>query len=223
MCQTLFVARRQVLVEGLTDYMLLSVLNERLKADRKPALDDDIVLLPMGGTTNLAPLGSLLIGHDVEVAILLDSDKAGDSAIKKLRNVIADVDSRCVRISDALDDAGVEELEQMMPEEYYLGAVKRAYPGEELTFSTDEQSIANVVDRVDAFLKRKGHVKLEKWRPIQQVIADINAGSEDVPAALIEAASAVLSRLNAVFASDEASSSPRGAAMTRLEDRGGQS
>lgn len=203
-CQTLFVARRQVLVEGLTDYMLLSILNERLKAGGKPALDHDIVLLPMGGTTNLAPLGSLLIGHDVEVAILLDSDKAGDSAIKKLRNVIADVDSRCIRISDAVDDDGVEELEQMMPEAYYLDAVKRAYPDVTFTFRKDEQGIANVVDRVDAFLKRKGHGKLEKWRPIQQVIADINAGSEDVPAALIEAASAVLARLNAVFAPDEA-------------------
>jgi len=202
-CQTLFVARRQVLVEGLTDYMLLSVLNERLKAEGKPALEDDIVLLPMGGTTNLAPLGSLLIGHDVEVAILLDSDHAGESAIKKLRNVIADVDSRCVRISDAVDDDGVEELEQMMPEAYYLDAVKRAYPDVKFTFNKEEQGIANVVDRVDAFLKRKGHGKLEKWRPIQQVIADINAGSEDVPATLIEAASAVLSRLNAVFAPDE--------------------
>lgn len=204
-CQTLFVARRQVLVEGLTDYMLLSVLNERLKAEGKPALGDDIVLLPMGGTTNLAPLGSLLIGHDVEVAILLDSDHASESAIKKLRNVIADVDSRCVRISDAVDDDGVEELEQMMPEEYYLDAVKRAYPDVKFTFNKDERGIENVVDRVDFYLKRKGHGKLEKWRPIQQVIADINGGSKDVPTTLIEAASAVLSRLNAVFASDTSS------------------
>lgn len=202
-CQTLFVARRQVLVEGLTDYMLLSVLNERLKADGKPALEDDIVLLPMGGTTNLAPLGSLLIGHDVEVAILLDSDKAGESAIKKLRNVIADVDSRCVRISDALDDNNVEELEQLMPAEYYLGAVQRAYPDVKFTFNKEEQGIANIVDRVDAFLKRKGHGKLEKWRPIQKVIADINGGDGTVPATLFDAASAVLTRLNAVFAADE--------------------
>lgn len=198
-CQTLFVARRQVLVEGLTDYMLLSVLNERLKAEGKPALADDIVLLPMGGTTNLAPLGSLLIGHDVEVAILLDSDQAGESAIKKLRNVIADVDSRCVRISDALNDDRVEELEQMMPEEYYLDAVKRAYPDVKFTFNKDEQGIANVVDRVDASLKRKGHGKLEKWRPIQQVVADINSGSPDVPDKLFAAASIVLAKLNAVF------------------------
>jgi len=202
-CQTLFVARRQVLVEGLTDYMLLSVLNERLKADGKPALEDDIVLLPMGGTTNLAPLGSLLIGHDVEVAILLDSDKAGESAIKKLRNVIADVDSRCVRISDALEDDNVEELEQLMPAEYYLGAVQRAYPDVKFTFNKEEQGIANVVDRVDAFLKRMGHGKLEKWRPIQKVVADINGGAGAVPTALCDAASAVLARLNAVFADDK--------------------
>jgi predicted ATP-dependent endonuclease of OLD family len=201
-CQTLFVARRQVLVEGLTDYMLLSVLNERLKAEGKPALDDDIVLLPMGGTTKLAPLASLLAGHDVEVAILLDSDQAGQSAIKKLSSVIADVDSRCVHLSDAVDDDDVEELEQMMPKEYYLEAVKRSYPDVEMEFNASEEKIVNIADRVEVMLKRKGHGKLEKWRPIQQIIADINAGSESVPPTLVDAASAVLTRINSVFADD---------------------
>jgi hypothetical protein len=198
-CQTLFVARRQVLVEGLTDYMLLSVLNERLRADGKPALGDDIVLLPMGGTTNLAPLGSLLAGHNVELAILLDSDTGGDSAIKKLRSVIADVDSRCVQIADAMNDMNVRELEQLMPEDYYIEALKRAYPGEAFDFVATEQAIPNVVDRVEAWLKRNAKPKLEKWRPIQQVVADINAGSPKVPVELYAAASTVLAKLNAVF------------------------
>jgi predicted ATP-dependent endonuclease of OLD family len=198
-CQTLFVARRQVLVEGLTDYMLLSVLNERLRADGKPALGDEIVLLPMGGTTNLAPLGSLLAGHNVELAILLDSDTGGDSAIKKLRSVIADVDSRCVQIADAMNDMNVRELEQLMPEGYYIEALKRAYSGEAFDFVATEQAIPNVVDRVEAWLKRNAKPKLEKWRPIQQVVADINAGSPRVPDKLYAAASTVLAKLNAVF------------------------
>lgn len=198
-CQTMFLARRQVLVEGLTDYMLLSVLNERLRAAGKPALGDDIVLLPMGGTTNLAPLGSLLAGHNIELAILLDSDSGGESAIKKLRSVIADVDSRCVQIADAMNDKNVQELEQMMPEDYYIDALKRAYPGEEFDFDATERATSNIVDRVEAWLKRKSKPKLEKWRPIQQVVADINAGDAKVPDALYSAASIVLAKLNAVF------------------------
>lgn len=199
-CQALFVARRQVLVEGLTDYMLLSVLNERLKAAGKPALATDIVLVPMGGTTNLAPLASMLAGHDVELAILLDDDKGKDTATKKLKAIIADSDSRCVLISDALANPSIQELEQMMPEAYYLDALKRAYPDAAFDFNVAEAAIANIVDRVEAWLKRKGMSKLEKWRPIQQVVADINAGAATVPAALVDAASAVLSKRNMVFA-----------------------
>lgn len=198
-CQALFVARRQVLVEGLTDYMLLSVLNERLKAEGKPALATDIVLVPMGGTTNLAPLASMLAGHEVELAILLDNDKGKDTATKKLKAIIADADSRCVLISDAVATPGIQELEQLMPESYYLDALKRAYPGTSFDFSEEEEAIANIVDRVEAWLKRNGLPKLEKWRPIQQVVADINTGNAAVPQALFDAASAVLAKLNGVF------------------------
>lgn len=199
-CQALFVARRQVMVEGLTDYMLLSVLNEKLKAAGKPALAPDIVLLPMGGTTNLAPLASMLAGHDIELAILLDNDKGKDIATKKLKSIIADSDSRCVIISDALGDAGVEEIEQLLPETYYMDALKRAYPGAEFDFNAEEAAIKNVVDRVEAWLRRMGLPKLEKWRPIQLVVADLNSGSASVPTSLLDGASTVLTKLNAVFA-----------------------
>ena len=198
-CQTLFVGRRQVLVEGLTDYMLLSVLNEQLKALGRPALDEDIVLLPMGGTTNLAPLASLLAGHDVELAMLLDSDPAGLSATKKLKAVIADVDSRCVRISEATNNPAIEELEQLIPEDYYLDALARAYPKLKFDFNKEEKAIANIVDRVQALLTRIGEGKFAKWRPIRQVVADVGAGSSKVPTELLDSASAVLQKLNAVF------------------------
>jgi len=198
-CQALFVARRQVLVEGLTDYMLLSVLNERLRAAGKPSLDTDIVMLPMGGTTNLAPLASLLAGHDIELVILLDNDKGKDTAIKKLKAIMPDAESRCVLISDAVGNADVQELEQLMPESYYLDALKRAYPGIPFDFDVIELAIPNVVDRVEAWLKRSGMPKLQKWRPIQHIVTDINIGSTTVPEMLLSTGSAVLSKLNLVF------------------------
>lgn len=101
-------------------------------------------------------------------------------------------------------DAANREPMQIAPDAPIGDAVHLMleYPDVKFTSNKDEQGMANVVDRVDACLKRKGHGKLEEWRPIQQVIADINAGQENVPAALIEAASAVLSPLNAVFDPD---------------------
>lgn len=102
-------------------------------------------------------------------------------------------------IADAMNDLNVRELEQLMPEDYYIESLKRAYPGEAFDFDTTEQAIPNVVNRVEAWLKRNAKPKLEKWRPIQQVVADINAGSPKVPDKLYAAASTVLAKLNAVF------------------------
>ena len=97
-CQSLFLSRKQVIVEGPTDYMLFSVLNDRLRETGK-GLDPNIILIPMGGTANLGPLASMLIGHDIQVAILLDSDPAGVSAMKAAKS-LADIDSRCVMVGD---------------------------------------------------------------------------------------------------------------------------
>jgi hypothetical protein len=214
-CQTLFLSRKQVLVEGLTDYMLLGVINEHLRCQDRPALDDDVVLIPMGGTTNLAPLASMLVGHNVDVAILLDSDKAGDRAIEKLRNVIGDIDARCVRIADAVGDQDTEEMEQLFPEDYYLSSVARAYPDVKLQFSSKEKKITNVVDRVKAFFDRKGLGRFEKWRPIEQVVRDIGQGADGVPSELFDSASKVLTACNAALGTVSAAEASTGNDTTK--------
>ncbi len=152
-CQSLFISRKQVMVEGPTDYSLLYALNQRLKAQGK-GLDDDIILIPMGGTSNLAPLASMLIGHDIEIAILLDSDPAGIGSIKKIRKHLADIDERCVLVSQVTGNPSINELEDLVPEQYYLDAVCRAYPDVKLTFTKEEGEITPVVDRINSFFEK---------------------------------------------------------------------
>ena len=199
-CQTLFVAKRQVLVEGLTDYMLLGVLNHKLKHRGNPGLPEGVVLIPMGGTTNLAPLASMLAGHDVELAILLDHDRAADSALKKLRDIIPDVDTRVLRTRDFVSGKTPEELEELIPADYYLDAVGRAYGKVQLDFTADENRIGNTVDRIQALFDRKGLGKFEKWRPIEVIISDLNSREDAVPKGLFEVADAIFQRIAKVFA-----------------------
>ena len=196
-CQTLFIAKKQVMVEGLTDYMLLSALNERARANGK-GLRGDAVMLPMGGTTNLAPLASMLVGHNVELAIFLDSDPAGIGAMKKLRHLLTDLDQRCVLARQFATTPDGQELEDLIPEDYYLEAVKEAY-GIELAFDVKERAIKSVVDRCEAFLKRVGRGNFEKWRPIQMIVRDIAAGSSVVPAVLHATAQRIFARFNQIL------------------------
>jgi len=197
-CQSLFLSRKQVMVEGPTDYVLFSVLNLRLK-EKGTALDDDIILIPMGGTSNLGPLASMLIGHDIQIAILLDSDPAGIGAMKKLRKSLAEIDSRCIMITEFTTDTDAKEMEDLIPQGYYLDAVRRAYPEIKLDFNAEEKKIVNIVDRLCKFFGRGNLGKFEKWRPIQQIVHDLNAESGTVPKELFEIAENVFAKLNTIF------------------------
>ena len=197
-CQSLFIARKQVMVEGMTDYMLLCVLNQQLKEQGK-GLNEDIILIPMGGTTNLAPLSSMLIGHDIQLGILLDSDPAGLGSMQKIRKLLADVDKRCVLVSQVCERPDVSELEDMIPEKYYLDAFARAYLQVKLSFNSEEKAIPQIVDRIAVFFKRNNIGKFEKWRPIREIIQDVNSKEEKVPAELYEVAEKVFVAFNDIL------------------------
>lgn len=199
LCQTLFLAKKQVLVEGSTDYMLLSALNIRLRADNKASLARDIVMLPMGGTTNLAPLASMLAGHSIELAFLLDSDPAADSAIKRLKKVIADVDNRIIKTSELLKGQTAEELEELIPEDYYLDAVVQSSLISKVAFNADEQKITSRVDRLKAYFSRNNLGEFEKWRPILAIVEDIHANDHKLPTELLDIASIIFERMNAIL------------------------
>jgi predicted ATPase len=197
-CQSLFLSKRQVLVEGITDYMLLSALSNRLRATGRCCLSPDIVMLPAGGTTKLAPLASMLVGHEVELAIVLDGDPAAVTAVKKLRETLPDIDSRCLQISGLGFGPRVKEIEDVIPEDYYLDAVGRAFPGVSLQFTAEEQKLPQTVDRLTRFFNRNG-TKFEKWRPVQCIVEDIGYGASRVPDALCSAAETVFAKLNGMF------------------------
>lgn len=80
--QTLFMGKKCVVVEGITDYWLMKSLDAVL-ATRAPGtgLDAEIVLVPAGGTSRLMPLASLMFGaagmHGKNMLVLLDTDKEG--------------------------------------------------------------------------------------------------------------------------------------------------
>lgn len=199
-CQALFISRKQVLVEGPTDYMLLHALDDQLAARNETHLDDGIVMLPVGGAKNMAPLASLLAGHEIELVILQDSDKAAQASEQKLKNILSAVDKQCLQARQFSSDPNVAELEDLIPEGYYLSAVARAYPDVQLTFSDDEKKITSAVDRVTHLFERLGKPKLDKRRPALVIVGDIAANSTGVPSELYDLGRKIFTEINGVFA-----------------------
>ena len=196
LAQSLFLSKRQLLVEGITDLWLLKALDHALRAKGMDTLRDDLVVVPCAGVGKLLPLASMLIGHDVEVAALLDGDEPGRREGKKLADKLFLGDSsRCLFVGDFLQHNGAE-LEDIFPEPYYLTAVGTAYKNGKLEFSADEKKIAGVVDRTEAMLARLNLGKFEKWRPAAVLRDQIMGAPDDVPEEVLQVASRIFRAAN---------------------------
>jgi len=73
LAQNLFISPKNLLVEGVSDFIYLSTISEELKANDKVGLDSDITIVPVGGLDKVATFISLLNGQNLSIACLLDT------------------------------------------------------------------------------------------------------------------------------------------------------
>jgi predicted ATP-dependent endonuclease of OLD family len=200
-CQSLFIAKNQVVVEGVTDYMLLTALNVALPdTDR---LRRDVVLLPIGGAANFVPFVALLSSHGVKFVAIPDSDSAGQKAkasLEKLRQIIGSKKGHTTSFHELTGKSSITELEEIIPEAYYLAAVAKAYPTANLSFSAEEiKQTPSVVDRCKMRVQAASGEKFNKLAPIQTIVSDLHAKSPNTPKELLETGAKVFSHLNGFF------------------------
>jgi hypothetical protein len=74
------IAKRNLVVEGVDDYWILTELSNLLKRSGKSGLSDDVLITPAGGASEAAYITTFMIGQNLGVVVLLDSDAAGESA-----------------------------------------------------------------------------------------------------------------------------------------------
>ena len=83
LAQSLFAQRRNLVLEGLTDYWYFEATAQLLRDARIADLNDKIALMPAEGAGKVVYFATILYANRLKVAALLDSDNAGDNAAKK--------------------------------------------------------------------------------------------------------------------------------------------
>ncbi len=78
--RALFERRRNLVVEGISDYWYLLALSDAAKDVGDIALDDDVALIPAGDASKIVYHASVLHSRDWQVAALFDSDVSGTAA-----------------------------------------------------------------------------------------------------------------------------------------------
>ncbi len=157
--QNLFMAKKNILIEGPADLILLQHMGALLEAGGKQGLGDAI-LVPVGGLDKLATFVALLGSNQLKLVVLHDRPAAPHQKLEDLITQKLIERKRVLNYSMFLDsrpsDAGIEDL---LPADVYIAAFNQAYAtelnGVTLT-AADLGTQPGIIERITHWLKAKG-------------------------------------------------------------------
>ena len=161
--QSLLFARRNLVVEGVNDYWILTELSNLLQRDGKKGLPEDVRVTPGAGASQAVHVTTLMIGQNLSVVALFDSDNAGRDARDKLvKNWITrytTANAEVILLGDAVEADSDFALEDLFPEDFIIDIVKDVYSRELASVSIDEITLQGediLWKRIERFMKEKG-------------------------------------------------------------------
>ena len=126
MIRGLFQHRKNILVEGMSDFYYLNALSHQCAKSGRASLPDDVYVTPCGGARHVGHFASLFLGHEVRPIVLLDGDDAGrarkDALIKEL---YVGHNASIVMLDDVLNRPAQEvEIEDILGEELIISGLQ---------------------------------------------------------------------------------------------------
>ena len=115
LAQTLFVGPKNLVVEGVTDFWLLSSISNHLRGLGRTSLDEDAAITPAGGAQKVPTMVSLLTSQELDVVVLLDDEGRSRTTGRDL-STVHQFDSRSVIFvtdgfaADKPQEADIEDL-----------------------------------------------------------------------------------------------------------------
>ncbi len=161
----LFQHRKNVLVEGITDFYYLQALSQQCAKSGRPSLPDDIYIMFCGGTKNVGWIASLFLSEKVRPLVLLDGDEAGRARRNALmKELYADHNSGILMLDDVLKRPRQEvEIEDILGEALIMPGLE-AVLGKALQFDQGDRSAGSLPSQIKAAAKRQALDLPEGWK-----------------------------------------------------------
>jgi hypothetical protein len=142
--QSLFIGNQNVLVEGVSDFIYLTTISDRLESEGRTHLMPSARLLPAGGASSI-PTFIALLGSQLEIVVLLD----GNTDRNRIENVIARGRLTAARVLDLGSFAPIAEadIEDLFEPAEYLALYNAAF-GASLKL-TDLKGKDRIVKRIE--------------------------------------------------------------------------
>ncbi len=208
MAQSLFISKRNLLVEGPADLLYLSAMSSLLEAEGREGLRDDITIVPTGGLDKIATFIALLSGNRLEMAIFHDYSGSPEQRLAELvkQKMVA---AKAVIHAGEFRPAGgaaspATDLEDLLDPVVYLECFNRTYAqalgGTTVTLAALPPG-DRIIARIDEWLASSG-IKLKKAGGFNHYLPAVafsqNPGTTPDPAALTTF-EGLFARINQLF------------------------
>ncbi|PPT84317.1 hypothetical protein XarzCFBP7410_10600 [Xanthomonas arboricola pv. zantedeschiae] len=183
--QNLFIAKKNILIEGPADLIVLQHMGALLEAAGKQGLGDAI-LVPVGGLDKLVTFVALLGSNKLKLVVLHDRASVPHQKLEDLIRQKLIERKRVLDFSMFLDPVPSEaDIEDLLPTEAYIAAFNQAYARElnGLTLTVAELgSQPRMIERVNQWLKAKDITLLKDggfnhYRVAQAVLPALTAAT----------------------------------------------
>lgn len=115
LAQSLFAQKKNLILEGLTDYWYVDAMSELLNAEGGDGIKTNIALVPANSASKVVYFATLLHAQKLKVSALLDSDAAGETAASQDTLVHTLGNKSIIRTKDVYSgDVNKPEVEDLL-------------------------------------------------------------------------------------------------------------
>jgi hypothetical protein len=182
LAQTLFVGPNNLIVEGVTDYWIMSAISDYLHGAGKTGLPPDLTLTPAGGAQKVTYMVALLTSERLRVMVLLDDERQARTTKEELVKQKLIRDDNVVFVTDGFDHGkpGEADIEDLLDPLVYDALVLEAYKvelsGTSLSLNT---SIPRIAKRYEEAFKAAG-LEFYKTRPARLFLNKMAADAASI-------------------------------------------
>ena len=131
LAQSLFVGPNNIVVEGVTDFWMLSATSSYLIDQGRTGLDSKLTITPSGGAQKVHYMVALLTSENLNVLVLLDDEKDAKATRDDLIKGKLIRSDNVVFVSDAFEISPKEaDIEDLLDPKVFDDLVRKAYAKE---------------------------------------------------------------------------------------------
>lgn len=196
--QNLFINKNNLLVEGVSDLIYLTMMSSILQSSGKQGLRDDITIVPVGGLDKVTAFISLLKGQNLNIVCALDTftDQKGKARLNNLIEQKIIKDKNILFFNNFSRDVGdIADLEDLFAVNDYLKFFNDAFNEfediEEKLIKQDKPIIA----QINSIIQKP---RYNHYRPAMSA-SRLSLSDNDISQDTLDRFEALFKKINSLF------------------------